>query len=61
MFAANLRRRDSGLFFATKGRLQPLPEPKMAILEWIGAFTVTVGVIIGGFLLMLSVQNANRS
>jgi hypothetical protein len=33
----------------------------MAILEWIGAFTVTVGVIIGGFVLMLSVQNANRS
>ena len=33
----------------------------MDILEWIGAFTVTVGVIIGGFALMLSVQNANRS
>ena len=33
----------------------------MGILEFIGAFTVTVGVIIAGFLLMLSVQNANRS
>jgi hypothetical protein len=32
----------------------------MDILEWIGAFTITVGVIIAGFLLMLNVQNANR-
>jgi hypothetical protein len=32
----------------------------MDFLEWIGAFTVTVSVIIAGFLLMLSVQNANR-
>lgn len=32
----------------------------MAILEFIGAFTVTVGVIFAGFFLMLSVQNANR-
>jgi hypothetical protein len=32
----------------------------MDILEFIGAFTVTIGVIIAGFFLMVSAQNANR-